>query len=171
MCGIAAYYCEFDPRIKSKCQFVISALWLGFVLAVSLMEAWVKFRAPLLKKYVAVDVGRHVFSALNLVESVFCLTLWVIGRDEVRKIPFVITSLMLLLQVLVVTPALNDRAKHLIVTTATTDVALRKEYGAYCDELRAELGGRKIPAAHWHIVYVAFEIIKSGLLGSVLLNM
>lgn len=33
----------------------VSTLWAGFVLAISLTEAWVKFRAPLLDRHVAVS--------------------------------------------------------------------------------------------------------------------
>lgn len=159
-----------DGAGRSKCQTILSALWLGFVMAVSLMEAWVKFRAPLLRKFIAVDVGRHVFSALNIVEVVLCVTLWVITRDYAHQIPFAVASLMLLLQVLLLTPALNDRAKHLIVDSIGADAALAKEYKAYCAELQAELGGREIPAAHWHIVYVAFEVGKAGLLAATVWN-
>lgn len=46
-------------------QFVVALLWTGFVLAISFMEAPVKFRAQSLPKNIAVDVGRTVFWALN----------------------------------------------------------------------------------------------------------
>jgi hypothetical protein len=169
LCGVIAYKCEVDASVTAKCQFILLVVWIGFILGVSLMEAWVKFRAPLLEKFVAVDVGRYVFSALNIVECVFCVTLWVLGRSGTRQIPFVVASLMLALQVVVITPALDRRAKHLIVDTISTDAMLEKQprLGAYRDELRGQLGGRTAPAAAWHFVYVAMEVGKAVLLGIV----
>lgn len=35
-----------------------------------------KFRAPFLRRHVAVDVGRHVFAALNSAELAFATVLW-----------------------------------------------------------------------------------------------
>jgi len=52
--------------------FIITFLWLGFVLAISFMEAWVKFRADI-DRATALDVGRHVFAALNMVERLFAV--------------------------------------------------------------------------------------------------
>jgi len=58
--------------------FVVSFIWIGFVLAISFMEAWVKFRAESLDLPTALDVGRHVFGALNGVERVFSVFLMVV---------------------------------------------------------------------------------------------
>lgn len=43
--------------------FVISFIWMGFVLVISFMEAWVKFRVESFDLPTALDVGRHVFGA------------------------------------------------------------------------------------------------------------
>jgi hypothetical protein len=51
-------------------------LWLGFVLAISFTEAWVKFKAPFLPRHYGLDVGRTVFPVLNAIETAFCGTLW-----------------------------------------------------------------------------------------------
>jgi len=58
--------------------FVISFIWVGFVLSISFMEAWVKFRADSLDLPTALDVGRHVFGALNNVERLFSVFLMVV---------------------------------------------------------------------------------------------
>ena len=66
----------------------VATLWAGFVLAISFFEAWVKFRAPFLPKFFALDgaslspstsswnhaspvpapVGRTIFPTLNAIE-------------------------------------------------------------------------------------------------------
>lgn len=38
--------------VVQKIHVFLTTLWAGFVLGVSLMEAWVKFKAPLLLKHV-----------------------------------------------------------------------------------------------------------------------
>lgn len=45
----------------------VAMTWFGYTLAINLMEAPVKFQAPSLTRAVGLDVGRHVFSALNKV--------------------------------------------------------------------------------------------------------
>lgn len=47
------------------------SLWIGTLIAIPFLEAWVKFNAPTVKREQALDIGRHVFSALNLLEFVF----------------------------------------------------------------------------------------------------
>ncbi len=63
----------------AKYGFVLSFVWIGFLLAISFMEAWVKFRAESLDLPTALDVGSHVFGALNMVERLFsvCLLIYV----------------------------------------------------------------------------------------------
>jgi len=46
-------------------------VWYGINSSITMMEAWVKFQAPTVKREQALDVGRHVFSALNTAEIVF----------------------------------------------------------------------------------------------------
>ncbi len=58
--------------------FVVSFIWIGFILSISFMESWVKFRAESLDLPTALDVGRHVFGALNGVERVFSVFLMVV---------------------------------------------------------------------------------------------
>ena len=58
--------------------FVVSFIWIGFILSISFMEAWVKFRAESLDLPTALDVGRHVFGALNVVERFFSIFLLIV---------------------------------------------------------------------------------------------
>jgi hypothetical protein len=137
------------------------------IMAVSFTEAWVKFRAPFLRKHVAVDVGRHVFAALNSAELALCLTWWV-GRivtrtslrATVRFLP-VTAAAVLLFQVLVVAPRLYTRAKAKIVDGFENcqDTLTAAERSAY-DKLSEELRGRELPSPTWHRVYGLLELVK-----------
>ncbi len=61
----------------AKYGFILSFVWIGFLLAISFMEAWVKFRAESLDLPTALDVGTHVFGALNMMERLFSAALLV----------------------------------------------------------------------------------------------
>ena len=50
-------------------------LWLGMVLAISFLEAPLKFRAPGVTLPIGLGIGRLVFRALNTVEVVFALVI------------------------------------------------------------------------------------------------
>ena len=49
--------------------------WLGMVVAISFLEAPLKFRAPGVTLPVGLGIGRLVFKALNVVEVVLLLVL------------------------------------------------------------------------------------------------
>lgn len=51
---------------------------MGFILSISFMEAWVKFRVVSLDLPTALDVGQHVFGALNMVERLFSVFLLIV---------------------------------------------------------------------------------------------
>lgn len=59
----------------AKYGFILSFVWIGFLLAISFMEAWVKFRAESIDLPTALDVGTHVFGALNMMERLFSAAL------------------------------------------------------------------------------------------------
>ena len=52
-------------------QIAITFVWLGMVLAISFLEAPLKFRAPNVTLQIGLGIGRLVFRALNTVELVF----------------------------------------------------------------------------------------------------
>lgn len=60
---------------NSQFQILISFVWAGMVIAISFLEAPVKFTTPSLSREVALDVGQTVFSALNQVEWVLAALL------------------------------------------------------------------------------------------------
>ena len=114
---------------------LLATVWLSFVFAVSFTEAWVKFRAPTLSKAAAVDAGRHVFAALNSVESGLAVglvaalvvlrprpvsDLFLIplsSRLDVWRRLAAIPLVSLVLQVSWLTPSLDRRARELIVSS------------------------------------------------------
>lgn len=118
-------------------------LWLGFVGAISFMEAWLKFRAPGITLPLGLGIGRLVFHALNIMEWLFfaLITINLIVRHGMLFQSFywwlLIPFVLLLLQTIWVLPVLDARA------------ALHIE-------------GRFVPPSKIHFVYVLFEIIKVG---------
>jgi hypothetical protein len=63
-------------------------VWLGMVLAISFLEAPLKFRAPGVTIPLGLGIGRLVFRALNAVEAVLALVLavcLVVGHPPARR--------------------------------------------------------------------------------------
>ena len=53
----------------------VTFVWLGMVLAISFLEAPLKFRAPDVTARIGLGIGRLVFRALNAVEAVLAAVL------------------------------------------------------------------------------------------------
>jgi hypothetical protein len=53
----------------------VTFTWLGMVLAISFLEAPLKFRAPGVTIPIGLGIGRLVFRALNLVEAALAVTM------------------------------------------------------------------------------------------------
>lgn len=56
-------------------ELFVPMLWLGMVLAISFLEAPLKFRAPGITIPLGLGIGRLVFRALNTVEVVLAVAL------------------------------------------------------------------------------------------------
>lgn len=56
-------------------QLAVTFTWLGMVLAISFLEAPLKFRAPGITIPLGVGIGRLVFRALNLTESALAIVI------------------------------------------------------------------------------------------------
>ncbi|SHJ85666.1 hypothetical protein SAMN05421803_110162 [Nocardiopsis flavescens] len=123
-------------------------MWLGMVLAVSFLEAPLKFRAPGVTVRVGLGIGRLVFRALNGVEAVFAAVLVAVallGAVPV-PVPALAAAGVLAVQLLAVRPGLNRRSD-------------------------AVLAGEEAPRSRAHLVYVVLEVLKAAALltGGVLL--
>lgn len=126
---------------KFKISIASTFLWIGFICAISFMEAWLKFRAPGVTLSIGLGIGQLVFAALNLVEWVFALI--IIANLLFSKTQFItlqntlyfIPLLVLVLQTFWILPALDARAELYIQ-------------------------GQNPTASTLHFYYVGMEVIK-----------
>ncbi len=130
-----------STRVKSPLVVIVLFLWIGFVCAISFMEAWLKFQAPGVTLPIGLGIGRLVFGALNKVEWVFALaillTSFVKQRGSVKRqnLYFLIPLIILILQSIWLLPALDVRAVQLIE-------------------------GQVVPPSNLHFYYVGCEVVK-----------
>ena len=114
-------------------------VWLGMVLAISFIEAPLKFRAPGVTLQVGLGIGRLVFRALNGVELLLAAgtVAALIGRPPSvsAMVAAAVAVTALLVQVLLVRPHLTKRS----------DTVLAGEEG---------------PRSRAHFVYIGFELVK-----------
>nr|WP_128617891.1 hypothetical protein [Mycobacterium lepraemurium] len=117
----------------------LSFVWLGMVLAISFLEAPLKFRAPNVTLQIGLGIGRLVFRALNTVEVVFGL---VIGAIVVAgptragvAVAIGVAVAALAVQLVAVRPALTRRSDRV-------------------------LAGADGPRSRAHYGYVALEAVK-----------
>ena len=106
----------FNMQSKLNTSLVTVFVWIGFMSAISFMEAWLKFQAEGLTLAAGLNVGKLVFGALNKVEWAFFLIILVnliFGKASFRNwkialifVPFIIV----VLQSFLLLPALNARA-------------------------------------------------------------
>lgn len=126
-------------KVEQPIALICTFTWIGFICAISFMEAWLKFRAPGVTLPIGLGIGRLVFAALNKVEWVFAVAILFSNIRTVRKIsisPFyVITLIFLMVQTIWLLPALDARA-----------------------ELYIE--GKAVPHSNLHFYYVIAEGIK-----------
>lgn len=115
--------------------------WLGMVLAISFLEAPLKFQVPGVTLQLGLRIGRVVFVALNACELMFAFVLSGVlySHDTPPTLDLVagIAVAALLVQLLLVRPVLNRRTKSVL-----------------------ELQGQEGPRSRGHHVYVALEVIK-----------
>jgi hypothetical protein len=57
--------------VKYPAALAANFLWIGFVCAISFMEAWLKFRAPGIMLPLGLCIGKLVFNALKNGMAVF----------------------------------------------------------------------------------------------------
>jgi len=121
----------------------VTFVWLGMVLAISFLEAPLKFRAPQVSLRIGLGIGRLVFRALNTVEAVLALALVVaiiLASAPVRiVIATVVAAAVLAVQLAVVRPRLTRRSDRI-------------------------LAGANAPRSRSHYAYIALETAKVGAL-------
>ncbi|MFV0433455.1 MAG: hypothetical protein ACK5LO_05695 [Leucobacter sp.] len=127
-------------------RLVLPVLWLGLIVAISFIEAPLKFQAPGITIPLGLGIGRLVFATLNMVEGAILiaytvLALWpaeirLAGR---RLIIWAGLAAVLVFKVAVVRPPLNAR----------TDLVLQ---------------GAEPGQSLWHYVYIACDLATVVLL-------
>ena len=120
----------------------VSFTWLGMVLAISFLEAPLKFRAPGVTIPLGLGIGRLVFRALNRVEMVL-LVLVLVGVAVAPR------------------PALVGTAAALAVLVGVQLGMVRPTLNSRSDRV---LAGEELPRSRGHLVYVALEVVKVVLL-------
>ncbi|MGW1339508.1 hypothetical protein ACWCOV_00535 [Kribbella sp. NPDC002412] len=114
-------------------------VWLGMVLAISFLEAPLKFRAPGVTIPVGLGIGRIVFRALNRTEialSAVTLAAIAIGRPSTAAATLTAAVAVILAgQLTVIRPQLNRRSDRV-------------------------LAGEDLPRSTVHLYYVALETAK-----------
>lgn len=128
-------------NIKYPIALVAVFLWIGFVCAISFMEAWLKFRAPGINLALGLGIGRLVFNALNKVEWVFAIAIaanFLLANTTAstsQKLFYLLPFLILVLQTIWLLPALDARAE-------------------------LHIQAQEVPPSNLHFYYVGAELIK-----------
>lgn len=116
-------------------------LWIGFVGAISFMEAWLKFRAPGISLELGLGIGRIVFNALNKVEWVMAILIFTsllrnkIDITKPKNTLVLIPTLILILQTFWLLPTLDARAE-------------------------LHIQNLPVPPSKMHFVYIGVELVK-----------
>lgn len=114
-------------------------VWLGMVLAISFLEAPLKFRAPGITLPLGLGIGRLVFRALNAAELALAVLLAAAGAAATMPVAawLLLAGLVGLLaaQALLLRPSLDRRAT-------------------------AILAGRTPPPSRKHLAYIVLEGVK-----------
>ena len=109
-------------------------VWLGMVLAISFLEAPLKFRAPDVTVGIGLGIGRLVFRALNAVEAVLAAA--TVGHAPARVVTTaVVVIALLVVQLAGVRPRLTRRSDRI-------------------------LAGQDAPRSRGHHAYIALETVK-----------
>lgn len=127
--------------VEQPVALICTFVWIGFICAISFLEAWLKFQAPGVTIGIGLGIGRLVFGALNKIEWVFAIAILVgiytkpsITAGQTR-LPFILIVIILFAQTIWLLPALDARA-NLFIT------------------------GQNVPPSTLHFYYVGAEIIK-----------
>lgn len=124
----------------SAVAVAVTFIWLGMILAISFLEAPLKFRAPDVTLRIGLGIGRLVFRALNTVEVVFAVAILVVIAAAPPAPRVLVASAVapavLAVQLAMVRPRLNRRSDKV-------------------------LAGLNAPGSRAHYAYVDLEVAKA----------
>ncbi|MEV3964920.1 hypothetical protein AB0M34_29210 [Nocardia sp. NPDC050193] len=125
--------------VAQHLMWFVPMLWLGMVLAISFLEAPLKFRAPGVTTELGLGIGRLVFRALNTVEAVLAAVLLVaavvLAPAGAVWVWLAIAVVILVVQLAAVRPPLSHRSDRV-------------------------LAGEELPRSTAHYWYIGLEIAK-----------
>ena len=127
--------------VKYPIVLISVFLWIGFVCAISFMEAWLKFQAPGITLPLGLGIGRIVFNALNKVEWVFAIAIasnLLSSKGQLisfNNLLYFMPATLLIIQTIWLLPALDVRAEM-------------------------HIQGQHVSASNLHFYYVAMEAVK-----------
>lgn len=130
---------QFFTSVRS----VTAIFWLGFFMAISFMEAPLKFTAPRLSMAEGLQIGKIIFKSLNTCEWTFLLIIFItcIVKKTTRKGFYLITAISVIMAV--------ETSWLLPVLDKNADLIIK---------------GLPVAEHSTHWLYVALEIIKVPLL-------
>jgi hypothetical protein len=118
----------------------VTFVWLGMVLAISFLEAPLKFRAPGVTTRIGLGIGRLVFRALSFCELIFAVViaaaLFSTMHGITIDVAFTVAIASLFFQTVVLRPLLARR---------TAEVIAGEDDG---------------PRSRGHFFYIALEVVK-----------
>ena len=107
--------------LNKRLIITTSILWLGFVLSISFMEAWLKFQAEGVTQIIGLNIGKLIFFALNKVELFFMIILGILIVPKQRALKkknlvniLGLLTVILLIQTFYLLPALDQRVDMII---------------------------------------------------------
>lgn len=108
-----------DYSIKSGKMSSVVFIWIGFLLAISFMESWLKFRAPGVTLEAGLSIGKIVFNALNKVELTLIVLLMIFAFTNqntriFKEAFFLIPVTIVLIQTFVLLPQMDQRITLLL---------------------------------------------------------
>lgn len=110
-------------------------VWLGMVLAISFLEAPLKFRAPGLELPVGLAIGRIVFRALNIAEICWAVVIGIClvadPQSTLITVLAVVTAVILVVQLAAVRPRLNRRSDLVLEGQSGVDAPRSSAHHAY----------------------------------------
>ncbi len=129
-------------KVEYPLAIICVFTWIGFVCAISFLEAWLKFRAPGVTLAIGLGIGRLVFNALNKVEWVFALVIAITTLLSNAPVIswqnglFAIVLVTLIVQTTWLLPGLDARAE-------------------------LHIAGMPVVPSNLHFYFIAAELIKT----------
>ncbi len=134
--------------ITQPLAIAITFIWIGLVLGISFLEAWLKFRAPGVTTAIGLGIGRLVFDTLNKIEWLLALVLAVaafVQQEPVLatgNVALFATVCLMIMQTVWLLPALDKRALRVI-------------------------DNQPVSSSNLHIIFIIAELAKIALLVTV----